>query len=673
MHWIGVDVGGTFTDLVVYDTEACALSILKTPSTPQDQSIAVLKGIAQVGIDPGDIARFGHGSTVATNTALERTGARMAVVATQGHRDVLIVGRGNRTVIYNIKARQPEPIVRRDDCFEVVERMGAGGEVLVPLDEAQVGAIAARLKQEGFEAVAVCFLHSYANPAHEQRVAARLRAALPEAAVVASHEVIPEYREQERFFTTALNAYIAPRMRRYLGGLRRRLADVGATAEVAIMTSNGGALPDRRIEALPVLSMQSGPAAGVIAARFLGQAAGFANVITYDMGGTSTDVCVIRNGRYGMTALGKVGAFPIKLQQIDINSVGAGGGSIASIGAGGVLTVGPRSAGAVPGPACYGRGGRDLTVTDCNVALGRLGTDEPLGGEIELDRAAAEAAVDALAARLRIDRLATAEGVLRIAVANMTAAIKEISVMRGLDPRDFALLAYGGAGPLHAAAIAEELGIKTVIVPPMPGNFSALGLLVADIRRDFVQTRIAATRQTAPAAVRGVFADLKTDADKELCEAGVVAGRRSYDASLDMRYLGQAFELSVPIPFDVADMLQIDAAFRAVYAARYGHAVDGPTEIVNYRLAAWGITDKPDWPQITGAGRSLKTARTGTRPVVFAGRVAETPVLLRAALPVDAGVVGPAIIEEPGSSTVVPERWTARLEPMGSLILERGP
>ena len=672
MHWIGVDVGGTFTDLVAYDAETRALIILKTPSTPQDQSIAILKGIAQAGIDPDDITRFGHGSTVATNTALERTGARMAVVVTQGHRDVLIVGRGNRTVLYNIKARQPEPIVRRDDCFEVAERIGARGEVLVPLDEVQVETIAERLKREGFEAVAICFLHSYANPTHEQRVAACMREALPDAAVVASHEVIPEYREQERFFTTALNAYIAPRMRRYLGGLRRSLVDIGTTAEVAIMTSNGGTLPDRRIEALPVLSMQSGPAAGVIAARFLGQAAGFANVITYDMGGTSTDVCVIRNGRYGMTALGKVGAFPIKLQQIDINSVGAGGGSIASIGAGGVLTVGPRSAGAMPGPACYGRGGRELTVTDCNVALGRLGTDERLGTEIELDRAAAEAAVDALAVRLRVDRLAMAEGVLRIAVANMTSAIKEISVMRGLDPRDFALLAYGGAGPLHAVAIAEELGVKTVIVPPMPGNFSALGLLVADIRRDFVQTRVSATRQTAPAALRDVFASLKTDADKELCEAGVVAGRRSYDASLDMRYLGQAFELSVPIPFDAADMLEIDAAFRAVYSSRYGHAVDGPTEIVNYRLAAWGITDKPDWPLITDEGRSLKTARKGTRPVAFAGRITETPVLLRAALPLDTRVVGPAIIEEPGSSTVVPERWNARLQPMGSLIMKRG-
>jgi len=671
MQWIGVDVGGTFTDLVVYDAETRALRILKTPSTPQDQSIAILKGIAQVGIDPNDIARIGHGSTVATNTALERTGARMAVVVTQGHRDILIVGRGNRTALYNIKARQPAPIVRRDDCFEIAERMGSLGEVLVPLDEAQVGTIAERLKREGFEAVAVCFLHSYANPTHEQRVTACLREALPEAAVVASHEVIPEYREQERFFTTALNAYIAPRMRRYLGGLRRRLADIGTTAEVAIMTSNGGALPDRRIEALPILSMQSGPAAGVIAARFLGQAAGIANLITYDMGGTSTDVCVIRNGRYGMTALGKVGAFPIKLQQIDINSVGAGGGSIASI-AGGVLTVGPRSAGAMPGPACYGRGGSELTVTDCNVALGRLGTDERLGGEIALDRAAGEAAVDALAARLRVDRVAMAEGVLRIAVANMTSAIKEISVMRGLDPRDFALLAYGGAGPLHAVAIAEELGVKTVIVPPMPGNFSALGLLVADVRRDFVQTRVSATRQTEPAAVRGVFASLKTDADKELCEAGVVVARRSYDASLDMRYLGQAFELSVPIPFDVMDMLEIDAAFRAVYASRYGHAVEGPTEIVNYRLAAWGITDKPDWPLITNEGRSLKTSRKGTRPVAFAGRITETPVLLRAALPLDTRVIGPAIIEEPGSSTVVPERWNARLEPMGSLIMERG-
>ena len=671
MYWIGVDVGGTFTDVVLYDDSSGELRVLKTPSTPSDQSEGILKGVAQLGIDAAKIVRFGHGSTVATNTALERNGARMAVIVTAGHRDILIVGRGNREAIYNIKGRQPESIVRRDHCFEVAERIGSKGEVLIPLDDRQLDDIIADVKRGGFEAVAICFLHSYANPAHEKRVAAKVRAALPQAAVTASHEVVPEYREHERFFTTALNAYIAPRMRRYLSGLRTKLAATGCKAGVAIMTSNGGVLPDRRIEELPALSMLSGPAAGVNAACFVGKATGFANLITYDMGGTSTDVCVIRNGEFGMTALGKVGAFPTKIQQIDINSVGAGGGSIASIGAGSVLTVGPRSAGAMPGPAAYGRGGSEPTVTDANVVLGRLGTEELLGGEIRLDRTKAETAVAALAARLKLTPIAMAEGILRIAVANMTAAIKEISVMRGLDPRDYALLAYGGAGPLHAVAIAEELGVKTVLVPPMPGNFSAFGLLVADIRRDFVQTRLTATASTTPAAIREVLAGLRSAADVELGEAGVPAGKRRYDASLDMRYLGQAFELSVPIPLDLASLDQIAAAFREVYAARYGHAVEGPTEIVNFRLAAWGQTDKPAWKPVDGQGRSLKTAKRGTRSVVFSGKAREVPVLVRASLPVNEKLAGPAIIEEPGSSTVVPQGWSARLETFGALVVER--
>ena len=671
MYWVGVDVGGTFTDVVLYDDSSGELRVLKTPSTPSDQSDGILKGVGMLGIDAAKIVRFGHGSTVATNTALERNGARLAVIVTEGHRDILIVGRGNREALYNIKARQPASIVRRDYCIEITERVGSSGEVITPLDERQLDDAIARIKQDRFEAVAICFLHSYANPSHEKRVAMKARAALPNAAVTASHEVVPEYREHERFFTTALNAYIAPRMRRYLSELRTKLAATGCKSGVSIMTSNGGVLPDRRIEELPALSMLSGPAAGVNAACFVGKATGFRNLITYDMGGTSTDVCVIRNGAFGMTALGRVGAFPTKIQQIDINSVGAGGGSIASIGAGGVLTVGPRSAGAVPGPAGYGRGGSEPTVTDANIVLGRLGTEELLGGEIRLDRNKAETAVAALAERLKLTNIAMAEGIIRIAVTNMTAAIKEISVMRGLDPRDYALLAYGGAGPLHAVAIAEELGIKIVLVPPMPGNFSAFGLLVADIRRDFVQTRLTATAGVTPDAIRDLLVGLKASADTELDEAGVPTGKRRYDVNLDMRYIGQAFELAVPIPLDLKSNDQVDAAFREVYAARYGHAVDGPTEIVNYRLAAWGQTEKPAWKPIDDKGRALKTSKSGVRSVVFAGEAQEVPVHVRSWLPVNKMLAGPAITGEPGSSTVGPRGWPARLETFGAIVVER--
>lgn len=670
MYWIGVDVGGTFTDVVLYDSSAGRLTVLKTPSTPADQSEGIVRGVSALGVPPPRIVRFGHGSTVATNTALERNGARTAVIVTRGHRDVLVVGRGNRMQLYNIKARQPRAIVERDHCFEITERAGPDGSIITPLDMAELQRIAEAIKDGGFEAVAICFLHSYANPAHEIAVKRHLQSVLPAMPVSASHEIVPEYREHERFFTTALNAYVGPRVRRYLGGLRQRLAGIECNTPVSVMTSAGGVLPDVRVEALPVLSMLSGPAAGVIASRFIGRAAGIDNVITYDMGGTSTDVCVLRGGQFGMTATGRVGAFPTKIQQIDINSVGAGGGSVASVGAGGVLSVGPRSAGAVPGPASYGRGGVEPTVTDANVFLGRLGTEEMLGGEIRLDRERAARAIAGLARALGIDEVSMAEGILRLAVASMTAAIKEISIMRGLDPRDYTLLAFGGAGPLHAAAIADELGMKRVLVPPMPGNFSAFGLLVADLRREFARTRVSPTHKTSAEQIRATLDDLVKTAAIELAEAGVAPDRMAFEASLDMRYAGQAFELPVPIPLDVTGTDVVEQRFRGVYAARYGDAPAGALEIVSYRIAASGVTDKPEWRALTDEGRSAASGLKTMRRIAFDGAWHECPVHDRHRIPLGVPLAGPLVIEEPGSTTVVPASWSARLEPHGSIVME---
>ncbi|HEX4365936.1 MAG TPA: hydantoinase/oxoprolinase family protein, partial [Rhodopila sp.] len=399
--------------------------------------------------------------------------------------------------------------------------------------------------------------------------------------------------------------------------------------------------------------------------------AGRDGLITYDMGGTSTDVCMIHGGTWRMTNAGRVGAFPLALQQIDINSVGAGGGSIAAIGPGGVLSVGPRSAGAYPGPACYGRGGTQPTVTDANVSLGRLGTDQTLGGAIRLDAHAARAAISALGTQLGLDPTTMAEGILRISVASMAAAIKEISVMRGLDPRDYALFAYGGAGPLHAAEIADELSMTTVLVPPMPGNFSAFGLLVADVRRDLVRTRITPTATAQAATLRGVLQELAASATAELFEFGFPAERHRLRASLDMRYVGQAFELSVPVALDVADTATIERAFGDVYAQRYGGAADGETEIVNFRVTAWGLTDKPVLPRPGASGRGMAEARFGARDVVFGGVVHQTPLLARHALPVAETTSGPVIIEEAGSSTIVPPGWSVMLDPQGILLLRR--
>jgi N-methylhydantoinase A len=671
MNWLGVDVGGTFTDLVFLDRASGRLQVLKTPSTPNDQSEGILVGIGRLSLERENLKRIVHGTTVATNTALEGDGARLAVLATEGHRDVLVVGRGNRMAIYNIKAPPNRPLVPRSRCYEVRERVRVDGTVSIPLDEEGVATIGRQLAKDRIEAVAICFLHSYANPEHERRSAEILSRFLPDAVITTSSAVLPEYREYERFSTTALNAYVAPRMRRYLGELRNRLASAGISAPLSIMTSNGGTLPADRVESMPVLSMLSGPAAGVIAASYIGQSANFPDVITCDMGGTSTDVCLVRGGEFTMTTEGRVAAFPVKIRQIDINSVGAGGGSIAAVAPGGFLTVGPRSAKAFPGPACFGRGGVEPTVTDANVALGRLGTGQLLGGEIRLDRDAAAAAVASLGAKIGLSAEQMAEGILRIAVVSMAAAIKEVSVLRGIDPRDFALLSYGGAGPLQAAAIADELGMRIVVVPPMPGNFSAFGLLVADVRRDFVRTKVATVDALSPGDVRAMLAGLLEEGERELAAAEFPPDRRRFAATLDMRYAGQSFELSVPVAIDLADMTTVVKAFEVVYEIRYGGTTTAPVEIVSYRVAAWGLSDKPALPPVDTKGRTMAAAIVGTRPVVFDSTTHSAPIVDRERLPPGEAIAGPAIVEEAGSSTVVPPGWSIELDRIGCLVLRR--
>lgn len=671
MAWLGVDVGGTFTDLVLFDPKNSSLRILKTPSTPNNQAEGIFTGIGELDIEAAILDKLVHGTTVATNTALERSGPRMAVLATEGHKDVLVVGRGNRMAMYNIKAGPIPPLVPRSRCYEIVERIRVDGSVLKPLDEAQVEQIADQLVEDGITAVAICFLHSYANPDHERRCAEIIARRLPDAVIATSSEVLPEFREYERFSTTALNAYVAPRMRRYVGNLAGRLGEAGMSGPLTIMTSNGGSLPARRIEELPVLSMLSGPAAGVIAASYIGEAANFPNLITCDMGGTSTDVCLVRGGEYSMTTEGRVGVFPVKIRQIDINSVAVAGCSIAARSDAGVLSVGPHSAGSQPGPAGFGHGGTDATVTDANIVLGHLGTSQPLGGVV-LHPEASLAVIKSLGEKVGLDPIAMAEGILRIAAVALAGAIKEISVMRGIDPRDFALLPFGGAGALHATDIADELGVKTVLVPPLPGNFSALGLLIADLRRDLVRTRVDQTAAITIADVRDLLNVLVADAEEEIAAAGYPADRRRYAASLDMRYSGQSFELSVPVSLDVTDMADIEAEFAKVYAARYGAPTAAPVEIVSYRVAAWGLTAKPNLPKPQvprDAGVEKATLRID--PVYFGGKSYETPVFLRDLLPLDTAINGPVLIEEQGSTTVVSPDWTVERNQANCLVLRR--
>jgi N-methylhydantoinase A len=677
MYWVGVDVGGTFTDLVVYNSSDQSLSLGKSPSTPDDPGRGVLNALRNASIDLSAVERFRHGATIATNTVLERRGARLGVLTTRGFRDVLIIGRGNRTKLYDIKAVRPPGLVKRAQVMEVNERLGANGEVLEALDESSARAGVQALADMQVEAIAVCFLHSYANPAHEQRVAAIVAEALPGIPISRSSAVLPEHREFERFATTALNAYVAPRMSEYLSTLRLSLQQLGLGVAPEIMSSSGGSWPFEQMAQLPINSMLSGPAGGVIGAVSLAETLAIDNVITYDMGGTSTDTCLVRDRQYPLAAEGNIGGLPNRAAQIEINTVGAGGGSLAYLDEGGFLNVGPRSAGAVPGPACYGRGGREPTVTDANVVLGRFRPTSALGGEITIDVAAAVAAVESLGEKLQLGLNETAEGIVRIAVARMTGAIKEVSVMRGLDPRDFTLLAFGGAGPLHAALIAVELGIRTVIVPPLSGAFSAYGLLMADRRKDRSRTQLVNLTDSSLAELEALFTPMLDELRAELNAEGFSAADMRFEKSVDLRFVGQAFELTTPWPDPLLDLDTLLKNFHAIYEQRYAHADDGPVELVSLRVAAYGLTEKPasvvNLPAAPVVASGAVARSQNARPCCFDGAELATAVFSRAALAVGEVVNGPALIDEDGATTLIPPGFTASHDPCGALILRREP
>lgn len=670
MITIGVDVGGTFTDLVLRDDETGVLRTLKTPSTPNDLSQGVITAIQQTEVAAADIAGITHGMTVATNTALEMNGARLGVITTRGFRDVLVIGRGNRTKLYDIKAVRPPALLPRSRILEVDERLTASGDIYTPLNEAQVQSVCEQLRTENVEAIAICFLHAYANPDHERRAAEIVREMLPDVPLSLSSEILPEYREFERFSTTALNAYVGPKVARYLTKLSSDLTESGIEAPLRIMGSNGGTWRAAAMAAEPVNSMLSGPAGGVTASIGVARLLDLPDIITYDMGGTSTDACLIRNFEHDMTTEGHVGMWPNRAPQIEIKTVGAGGGSIAYLGAGRFLNVGPRSAGAQPGPACYGRGGTEPTVTDANVVLGRFRPDQSLGGEIALDIDAARRAVKSLGDELGLTEERMAEGIIRLAVSRMTATVKEISVMRGLDPRDFTLFAYGGAGPLHAAAIAEELGMQRIVIPPMPGTFSAYGLLAADTRYDVTRTRLTKLDQTTHEDLEEILAPLREQATDRLKADGFENSRITLQIALDMRYVGQAFELTTRIPSPFHSVEEIAQTFRNTYEERYGQLDEGPIEIVSFRVIGIGAVDRADLPERPVDG-SMDAARITLRPVLFDGNAHDTPIISRDRMPTDVSLAGPAIIEEDSATTVVPPGFTARTDSYGILTLTR--
>ena len=579
---------------------------------------------------------------------------------------------------------RPKPVVERKHRFEVTERLGPDGTVLVPLDPASIeraldGALAADA-----EAVAVCFLHAYLNSAHERLVADAVKGRAPGLPVSCSADVVAEYREFERFSTTVLNAYLQPLMEGYLTSLEERLLATGYTHGVLTVASSGGMMTTDTARRLPIKTIFSGPAGGVSQACFVGAAAGIRDFITYDMGGTSTDVCLVRDLQPLMTADAMVGAFPVKVSQIDMHTVGAGGGSIAWLDVDGSLQVGPRSAGASPGPAAYGLGGTEPAVTDANVVLGRIGTRRRLGGSIGIDPQRARRAVADLAARMerRLDVEALAEGIVTIAVARMTSAIREISIQRGHDPRDFTLIAFGGAGPMHALTMADEIGIPRVLVPRHPGNFSALGLLAADIKHDDVRTRVGPLRERLP-ALRLAFAEMETTARQQLEREGFVPEQQKLLRSLDLRYRGQAFELAVAVrgaadgePSEYEGQLtvatQIEADFHRQHRDAYGHAnPQAVIEVVNARLTAYGLVPKPAAERHLAPGADLEGALVERRPVWFGGGAHDCPVWDRERLPERAELSGPAIVEEFGATTVVPPGWRGAIDPHGNLRFER--
>jgi len=670
MRMVGVDVGGTFTDAVVYDDASGELRWAKAPSTPAAPAQGVLAALARNDADLGAAERFVHGITIGTNAILERKGATVWMLVTAGFRDTLEIARTNRSVLYDIKTLKPAPLVPRKRAIEIDERVLADGTVLRALDPEQIRTAADRLRKEKPSALAVCFLHSYRAPSHEEQAAAMLRELLPGWFICHSAGVLPEMREYERFNTAALNAYIGPVTERYLDALAEALRGKGYRGPVYLMTSSGGIVTAERAARLPVHTVLSGPAGGVAAALHLGKSLGLKNIITYDMGGTSTDVCLIEDLHVPVTSEQFIAGLPIRTPQIEINSVGAGGGSIAWMDAGKILKVGPKSAGADPGPACYGKGGEAATVTDANLAIGRLAPSLKLAGSVALDESLARNAVERVARDLAIDPAQAAAGIVRIAVARMVSAIKEISVARGYDPRDFALMAFGGAGPMHAAFIAEELEIARVVVPLRPGNFCAFGALISDIRHDYLRTHRVELSSADPAKLERAFAAIEAEAREAMAAEGMPRERIAMRRSAGMRYLGQSWDLVVRLPEEVSSLKELEDLFHLAHEKRYGYRSADPVEIVSLRVAAIGEVAKPTLPEWSQGG-SLEAARRETRQVYF-GRMQSVPVYLRDKLPRNARAPGPAIVEEMGAVTVVPPGWRLEVGRLGELHLLRG-
>ncbi len=675
---IAVDIGGTFTDLQILDARLGIAQAWKTPTTPEDPSIGLMTGVREAaerfGFALSDVGLLLHGTTIATNAVLERKLARGVLLTTAGFEDVLEINRHVRRDIYGL-AQEPFPtLIPRDRRLGVVERLRADGSAETPLDEAQLPALLRQIEQLGAETIAISLLHAYANPAHEKRLAELIQAARPDLPISLSSDISPEIREYERCSTTVLNALLVPVVKAYLDRLEKRLGEGGFSPLVFLVQSNGGVCSLRMAAEQPARLLLSGPSGGALAAGRISELLTRPNLVAVDMGGTSYDVSVVQGGRVSVITQGEIDRLPVRLPMVEMRTIGAGGGSIGSVDAAGRLTVGPRSAGARPGPVAYGRGGTEPTVTDANLALGRLDPDFFLGGAIKLDMPATRTAIETrIGAPLKLPLEQAAAGMLTVTNANLGAAVRLSLFEKGLDPRDFALLSFGGAGGLHATEVAEEMGITEVIFPREPGTLSAYGILFSDLVQDLARTRLTRAEASSLPQILSIIAELRQAADARLAQDGIPAGQREINIAADMRYHGQAFELLIPWgPLeqpDEAALAELLQRFHAMHKQRFSYAnPDEAVEIVTFRAIATGKLAKPNLREPIPASRPAQKAKRRA----FDGKEwSDVIVWDREALGPQDVIEGPAIIEEAFATHWVSRAWQARLGPGGALIAKR--
>ena len=670
---IGVDSGGTFTDVVAFDPERGRLVFHKVGSTPDDPAAGIVSGALgaaeRAAAQPRDVAMLIHGTTVATNQVLQRAGARVALITTAGFRDVLHIQRQSRPLMYDLRARRTAPLVPRELRFEVRERMRFDGTVQTPLDRAGLAAVIDAIRDAGVQAVAVGLLHSYANPRHEQEIGEEVARRLPGVAVSLSHELMGEHGEYERFSTCAMNAFVQPGIERYVTRLGAGLHEAGFAAPLYVMKSNGGVMTAESAARRCVETVLSGPAGGVVAGAAVARARGAADLITCDMGGTSFDVGVIQDGDIPFARDTEMGGLALGVPMLDLHTVGAGGGSIAWLDAGNALRVGPRSAGAVPGPACYGTGGTEPTVTDADLVLGRLGTRTLLGGGMTLDREAAERAIhDRVAAPLRLSVAEAAEGIVRVINATMTAAIRKLTIERGHDPRRFALCPFGGAGPMHGAELAAELGVAETVIPLAPGVHSALGLLMTNLREDRTRTLVRRLDAAAVEELRAVLRDLEAEGRAQLHAQDGVAPAVS--RAVGQRYLGQRYELSVPVGAELPALKELGGRFHALHDQRYGYRRDNhPVEVASAWVAVEHDLHPLEMPTVPAA--DVEPVPRRMREARFNGVEREVPVYARDDLGAGCSMHGPAIIEQLDATSVIPPDHRLEVDRFGHLVVSR--